>query len=211
MSSIKWEKRLLRKPEPNVVVIPVPGFRDYYKGLFAQKIEQGLRAIIVSRPRIPAASIPTGIKHCNYLNSVLGAMEVTASGVDIGVAVDQDGYVTEGVAYNIFMVRGSKLLTAPLSRDLLPGITRDVVIEAAGRLGYEVEEGLFDVFALTTADEVFVCSTLELAVPVVEIAGRKVGSGRPGPVASRLGKHLLDLMDEEAIAWHEQRRTTLSA
>jgi branched-chain amino acid aminotransferase len=210
MSSIKWEPRLLRRAEPNVVVIPVPGFRDYYKGLFAQKLEQGLRAIIVSRPRIPSAAIPAGIKHCNYLNSVLGAMEVTASGADIGIAVDAEGFVTEGIVYNIFMVKDGRLRTAPLSRDLLPGITREVVIEVARAAGYPVSEEVFGVFDLTAADEAFICSTLELAVPVVEIAGRKIGGGTPGPITRRLGQLLLEEMEAEA-ARHASARPAKNA
>ena len=115
----------MRKPDPNVVIIPIPGFRDYYKGLFAQKAEQGLRGIIVTRPRISSAAIPSGMKHCNYLNTVLSAIEVTQAGVDVGIAVDRDGFVTEGIAYNAFMVKNGQLITAPLERDLLPGITRE--------------------------------------------------------------------------------------
>ncbi|MGD9744474.1 MAG: aminotransferase class IV [Dongiaceae bacterium] len=206
MSSIKWERRLLRKPEPNVVVIPIPGFRDYYKGLFAQKAEQGLRGVVVSRPRIASAAIPSGMKHCNYLNSVLGAIEVTDAKVDIGVAVDRDGFVTEGIAYNLFIVKNGGLVTAPLDRDILPGITRDVVLELARGAGIRAEEKLFDAYAMTTADEIFICSTLELAVPVVEIDGRKIGSGKPGPVTRRMGEMLIAEMDAEAARYHASRK-----
>lgn len=206
ISSIKWERRLLRKPEPNVVVIPIPGFRDYYKGLFAQKAEQGLRGVVVSRPRIPSASIPSGMKHCNYLNSVLGAIEVTDAKVDIGVAVDRDGFVTEGIAYNLFIVKNGRIVTAPLDRDLLPGITRSVVLELAHAAGMPAEERLFDAYAMTAADEVFICSTLELAVPVVEIDGRKIGDGRPGPITRRMGEMLIGEMDADAARYHAARK-----
>ncbi|MGE0240591.1 MAG: aminotransferase class IV, partial [Parvibaculaceae bacterium] len=99
ISSIKWERRLLRKPEPNVTIIPIPGFKDYYKGLIAEKMEMGLKAMMLSRPRIPSAALPSGTKHCNYLNSVLGAIDVTAAHADIGIATDREGFVTEGIAY----------------------------------------------------------------------------------------------------------------
>jgi branched-chain amino acid aminotransferase len=206
MSSIKWERRLLRKPEPNVVVIPVPGFRDYYKGLFAQKAEQGLRGVVVSRPRIASASIPSGMKHCNYLNSVLGAIEVTDAKVDIGVAVDRDGFVTEGIAYNVFIVKNGRIGTAPLDRDILPGITRAVVLELAAAAGIPADEKLFDAYAMATADEIFICSTLELAVPVVEIDGRKIGAGKPGPVTTRMGDMLIAEMDAEAVRYLAARK-----
>jgi branched-chain amino acid aminotransferase len=205
MSSIKWEPRLLRKPEPNVTIIPIVGFKDYYKGLIAEKVETGLRAVMLSRPRVPSAALPAGTKHCNYLNSVLGAIEVTSSQADIGIAVDREGFVTEGIAYNVFAVKSGRVITAPLHRDLLPGITRAVVIEIARAEGYEIVEELFDAFTLASADEVFICSTLELAVPVIEIAGRKIGSGKPGPVSKKFGKLLIETMEREARDWHAAR------
>ncbi|WP_137391958.1 aminotransferase class IV [Rhodoligotrophos defluvii] len=206
ISSIKWEPRLLRKAEPNVTIIPIVGFKDYYKGLIAEKMESGLRAIVLSRPRVPSASLPSGTKHCNYLNSVLGAIEVTSSEADIGIAVDREGFVTEGIAYNVFGVKDGRLFTAPLNRDILPGITRSVVIEIARAEGHEVSEELFDIFSLSAADEVFICSTLELAVPMVEIAGRKIGSGQPGPIAKKFGRLLVETMEREARAWHAERQ-----
>ncbi|MCO5070749.1 MAG: aminotransferase class IV [Rhizobiaceae bacterium] len=205
ISSIKWEPRLLRRAEPNVTIIPIVGFKDYYKGLIAEKMGTGLRAKILSRPRVPTASLPSGTKHCNYLNSVLGAIEVTSAQTDIGIAVDRDGFVTEGIAYNVFAVKNGELFTSPLNRDILPGITRSVVLEIAAREGIEAKEVLFDAFALTSADEVFICSTLELAVPVIEVAGRKIGSGKPGPITCKFGKLLTETMAREASAWHAAR------
>ena len=206
ISSIKWERKLLRKPEPNAVVIPIPGFRDYYKGLFEKKSEQGVRGIVLSRPRISSAAIPAGMKHCNYLNSVLGAIEVTDAGVDIGIAVDRDGFVTEGIAYNLFIVKKGRLITAPLDRDLLPGVTRQVVIELSERAGIPVEERLFDAFAMNAADEVFICSTLELAVPVTSIDGRPIGAGSPGPLTRQMGEMLIAEMDADAARYRAARR-----
>ena len=198
ISSIKWEPRLLKKATPNVVIIPVVGFRDYYAKLFGEKMEAGLKAKMLSRPRIPSASIPSGLKHCNYLNSILGAIEVTASGADVGIATDIEGFVTEGIGYNIFIVKDGILYTPPLTRDLLPGITRETILELAPREGLNVVEADFDVLTLCSADEVFTSSSLELGGPVVEIDGRKIGDGRPGPITKRIGELLLAEMDREA-------------
>lgn len=201
MSSIKWEKRLLRKPEPNVTIIPIAGFAKYYAGLFGRTDQQGLRAITVPRPRISSHAVPTGMKHCNYLGSVLGAIDITGRGADIGITVDNDGFVAEGIAYNIFCVVGSKLLTPPTTRDILPGITREVIIELAEKHGIPVQERDFDSYTLASADEAFICSTLELAVPVTEVDGRRVGSGKPGPVTLRMSELLKQAMEEEAAAF----------
>lgn len=205
ISSIKWQPHLLRKADPNAAIIPIIGFNDYYKGLLAEKVQNGLRATMLSRPRISSAAVPSGTKHCNYINSVLGAIEVTASHADVGIAVDGKGYVTEGIAYNVFIVKDGCLITPPLSQDILPGITRAVVIEVARGEGYGVAEELFDAFTLAAADEVFICSTLELAVPVIEISGRLVGGGKPGPVTRRVGLLLAETMSKEAREWHSNR------
>jgi branched-chain amino acid aminotransferase len=211
ISSIKWEPRLLRKPEPNVTIIPIVGFKDYYKGLLAEKMESGLTAKILSRPRVPTAALPSGTKHCNYLNSVLGAIEVTSAQADIGIAVDREGFITEGIAYNVFAVKGGRIMTPSLDRDILPGITRAVVLEIAAAEGYETSECLFDAFMLSAADEVFICSTLELAVPVVEVGGRRIGTGKPGPVSRELGNLLMETMAREASAWREARKSRKAA
>jgi len=192
MLSTKWEPHVLRKATPNVVIIP-EGWLAY-----GEAMKKGFRGKVLSRPRIPSISLPSGAKHCNYLNTILGAIEVSACGLDIGIAVNLQGYVTEGTAYNIFMVKNGELHTPPLSLDLLPGITREVIIEIARREGYQVFESLFDAFTLCTADEVFFCSTVRLGGPVIEIDGRKIGDGKPGPITKRIAELLLTEMDREA-------------
>jgi branched-chain amino acid aminotransferase len=182
----------LRKGRPNVVIIP-EGWLAY-----GEAMQKGFRAKILSRPRIPSISIPAGVKHCNYLNTILGAIEVSACGLDIGIAVNSQGYVTEGTAYNIFIAKDGALYTPPLTLDLLPGITREVIIEIARREGYQVFESVFDVLNLCTADEVFFCSTVRLGGPVIEIDGRKIGDGKQGPITKRITELLLAEMDKEA-------------
>lgn len=201
MSSIKWEKRLLRKSTPNVTIIPVLGFANYYAGLFGRTDAQGLRAITVPRPRIASHAVPTGMKHCNYLGSVLGAIDVTGRGADIGITVDSDGFIAEGIAYNVFCVAGGRLLTPPVTRDILPGITREVILELAAKHGIPVQERDFDTFTMASADEAFICSTLELAVPVTELDGRRIGTGAPGPMTLRISQLLKQAMTEEAAAF----------
>ena len=198
LSSTKWKPEDLKKPRPNVVILPEKGL------IYGEAMQVGLRAKVLSRPRIPSTCIPASTKHCNYLDSVMGAIEVSASGMDVGIALDGNGFVTEGIAYNLFIVRDRALYTPPLIRDLLPGITRQVIIEISRRAGYTVDETDFDVFAMCSADEVFLSSSLRLGGPIVEIDGRLIGDGNPGPVTKNVGELLLAEMENEAKAFYRQ-------
>mgnify|MGYP001028991636 CR=1 FL=1 len=191
ISAVRWQPHLLKKPKPNVVIIPEMGL------IYGEAMKKGFRAKVLSRPRIPSVCIPAGTKHCNYLDSVLGAIEVTISGMDIGIATDREGFVTEGMAYNIFIFKDGNLYTPPLTRDLLPGITREVIIGIMRREGYRIFEADFDVYTMCSADEVFFCSTLRLGGPVIEIDGRKIGDGKPGPITKLVGELILAEMDKE--------------
>jgi branched-chain amino acid aminotransferase len=191
ISAIRWQPHLLKQAKPNVVIIPEQGL------IYGDALKKGFKAKVLSRPRIPSVCIPAGTKHCNYLDSVLGAIEVNTAGMDIGIAVDRDGFVTEGLAYNIFIARNGDLHTPPLTRDLLPGITREVLIEIFKREGTGVFEADFDVFTMSSADEVFFCSTLRLGGSIVEIDGRQIGDGNPGPITKLAGELLLAEMDRE--------------
>ena len=93
----------------------------------------------------------------------------------------------------------------------MPGITRDVVIELAARDTIPVVERLFDAYQLNAADEVFICSTLELAVPVVQIDGRPIGDGKPGPLTRRMGELLIAEMDAEARRYKNARQQASTA
>jgi len=198
LSSTKWRPEDLKKPRPNVVILPEKGL------IYGDAMKVGLRAKVLSRPRIPSICIPANTKHCNYLDSVLGAIEVSASGLDVGIAVDGNGCVTEGIAYNLFIVRDGELYTPPLTRDVLPGITRQTIIEVARRAGYTVYETDFDVYAMCSADEAFLSSSLRLGGPIVEVDGRRIGDGNPGPVTNDIGKLLLAEMASDAEAFYRK-------
>jgi branched-chain amino acid aminotransferase len=200
ISAVRWEPPLLKRAKPNVVIIPEKGL------IYGEAMKMGFKAKILSRPRIPSACIPAGTKHCNYLDSVLGAIEVSSTGLDIGIAVDREGFVTEGMAYNIFIVKDNDLYTPPVTRDILPGITREVIIEVFRREGYGVFEADFDVFTMCAADEVFFCSTLRLGGPVVEIDGRMIGDGKPGPVTKRVGELFIAEMEKEAAQFESAQQ-----
>jgi branched-chain amino acid aminotransferase len=148
--------------------------------------EKGITAIIawVRRDAIDATSHE--VKSLNYMNSILAKIEANNAGVDEAITLERTGYVCEGVAENIFIVRDGTILTPHSSTGALPGITAQVVMRIGRKLGYAVIERNISPHELFTADEVFFTGTAAEIVPVREINKRIVGDGKPGPVTKRL-------------------------
>jgi D-alanine transaminase len=98
----------------------------------------------------------------------------------------RDGYALEGTKANLFLAAGGRLRTAPNGPRILPGVTRSAAIQAARGLGIEVEERPFTPEEMFAADEVFFASTTLWTYPVVEVDGKPIAGGAPGPIAARL-------------------------
>ncbi|MFC1661989.1 aminotransferase class IV [Gemmatimonadota bacterium] len=143
--------------------------------------EQGYRAVTVPDQRWARVDIKT----IQLLANVLGAQ----AGVDHGVheiVYVKDGMAIEGSHNNFFMVFGETVVTHPTSNQILPGITREVVLELAANLGYEIQERPVPLPEMFTADEAFHSGTLSEVKPCVEVDGRPIGTGRVGPVTRAL-------------------------
>ena len=121
-----------------------------------------------------------------YVNSQFITMEAKELGYAEGIALDINGFVSEGSGENIFLVIGDRLMTPSLSSSILDGITRDCVITLARELGYTVEETQIPRERLYTADEVFFTGTAAEITPLRSVDGIGIGSGRRGPVTARL-------------------------
>lgn len=150
------------------------------------KKEKGMRAMFVWVKRDPVDATSHEVKSLNYMNSILAKIEANNFGCDEAICLDRSGHVSEGVAENVFVLRGGKVMTPPTSTGALIGITRDVVLKLAPRLGYtalEMDITPTDVF---TADEAFFTGTAAEIVPIVEVNKRIIGDGKPGPVTKRL-------------------------
>jgi branched-chain amino acid aminotransferase len=148
--------------------------------------QNGVTAMLSWVKRDPVDATSHEIKSLNYLNSILAKIEANISGVDEAICLDKNGFVCEGVAENVFMVKDGKLFTPPSCTGALPGITAGEVVKLARRLGYEVEERNITPYELFNADEVFFTGTAAEVVPVSQINKRVIGSGRPGPMTERL-------------------------
>ncbi|WP_313136961.1 D-amino-acid transaminase [Paracoccus jeotgali] len=138
------------------------------------------------------------IKTVQLLYPSMAKMAAKAQGADDAWLV-QDGTVTEGTSNNAYILRGNTIITRELSHDILHGITRQAVLRFADEAQMSVEERAFTPDEAKSADEAFITSASAFVMPVVEIDGTPVGSGKPGPVAARLREIYIDEMRRRAI------------
>jgi branched-chain amino acid aminotransferase len=158
----------------------------------------GIALRVVSIRKTPSVCLAPQVKSLNYLNQVLARLEALDTGAGEGLLLDMQGLVAEGAGDNIFAVRDGTLVTPPLD-SILPGITRQAVIELAGAAGRPVVERAMTVHDLLTANEVFLCSTYGGILPVVTVNGCTIGNGAPGDVTEFLHEAYEQLLVEEAI------------
>ncbi|MFO7945501.1 MAG: branched-chain-amino-acid transaminase [Armatimonadota bacterium] len=168
-------------PEPTVVIIA-----DSIALYPAEYYEKGLSVITCSTRRNDPVALDPAIKSLNYLNNILAKMEVNEAGVPEGIMLSTDGYVAECTGDNLFYVKDGDLVTPPTSIGNLSGITRNVVIELAQEQNLPVQERLFHTRDIYTADECFLTGTAAELIPVVEVDGRAIGDGQPGPTFRQL-------------------------
>jgi branched-chain amino acid aminotransferase len=170
-----------RTKNPQVIVIAdtialYP--REYY--------EKGLRIVTAATQRTQSAALSPRIKSLNYLNNIMAKLEGLQAGCVEALMLNHKGEVAECTGDNIFVVRGTKLLTPPPDAGILEGITRNAVMELAHAAGIDCREQTLVRHDLYTADECFLTGTAAEVIPVVEIDGRKIGAGVPGPITARL-------------------------
>ncbi len=139
------------------------------------------------------------IKTVQLLYPSMGKMAAKQAGVDDSWFTDEDGAVTEGTSNNAYIVKGNRIITRALGSDILHGITRAAVLRFASEAQFEIEERPFTPAEAQAADEAFSTAASIFVMPVVEIDGKPVGQGRPGPVAVRLREIYLDEMRKAAI------------
>jgi branched-chain amino acid aminotransferase len=149
---------------------------------------EGARAMVSSWQRVSDNAIPARAKITgSYINSAFIKTEASLAGRDEAIVLNSEGHVAEGSAENLFLVAGGKLVTSLTTDDILEGITRSTVMQLAHeQLGVESVERHIDRSELYLADEAFFCGTGAEIEPIVEIDNRPVGSGKPGPIVSKI-------------------------
>ena len=158
--------------------------------------ETGIRLITSSVHRNTPLCLDSKIHHNNLINNILAKIQANFAGVDDAIMLDVNGYVSETNATNIFIVKRGVLLT-PHADSCLPGITRRKVLRMASDLGIKAIERNISITEVHTADEVFTTGTMGELSPVLEVDGRRIGSGTVGPVTTRLRDHYWELTKTE--------------
>ncbi len=178
----------------SVIVIAQPSIN-----LYGKVYEKGLKLVTSSYRRVPPQSLSPSIKSLNYLNNIMARVEANQYGADEALMLDIHGYVSEATADNFFIVRNSTV-TTPWSSTNLPGVTRETVLELAPTVGVKSEERLFTLYDVWASDEAFITGTAAEIGPVVEVDGRQIGDGKPGPVTKKIMKAFRDLVTTTGTA-----------
>ena len=179
---------------------------EWGKYLGPEALEKGVNVCTATWQRFAPNTIPALAKcAANYANGQLIKMEAILNGYSEGIALDTNGYVSEGSGENIFVVQGKKLITTPLGNSVLPGITRDCVITLAKEMGYEVIERVIPREMLYISDEVFFTGTAAEVTPIATIDKIAVGDGKRGPATKALQEAFFHYIDGEVpdkYGWH---------
>jgi len=187
-------------PFPNPLACYI-GAWDWGKYLGDEAIEKGVDVCVSTWNRLTPNSMPAMAKSgANYMNSQLIKMEALLNGYAEGIALDDRGYVSEGSGENIFLVSGGMVITPPLSSSILPGITRDSVIQICQELGITVKERSIQRAALYVADELFFSGTAAEITPIRSVDRITVGSGGRGDVTARIQKRFFEITSGEREA-----------
>ncbi len=148
--------------------------------------EKGMKVISATTVRNHPLALPPQAKSLNYLNNILAKIEALDSHVPEAVMYNHEGYVAEATGDNVFIVRDNIIYTPPAEAGSLEGITRAVVIRLARHEGLQIIEKNLTRHDLYVCDEFFLTGTAAEVIGVVEIDGRTIGDGKPGPVTRRL-------------------------
>ena len=177
-------------PCPTTVIIARPHY-----DIPDTMLRDGISAVVASVLRNHPRSVDPSIKSNNLLNNVLAMQEAIRQGACEAILLNHRGELAECSQSNLFAVRDGVVLTPPLDAGLLEGVTRNFLFEVGTDIGVPVHEAVLREADLGRVDELFITSTTREVIPVIRVNERPIGTGRPGPIASRLLKRFRDLSD----------------
>ena len=166
--------------EPTVLVVA-----GHYQPLPDGVYQRGFRAVVSSIRRNSQSPL-TGMKSLNFLESMLARREARVAGADEALLLNERGLLAEASMSNVFLVSDGALRTPGLSCGVLPGITREVVLELAKKNGIDTAECELTLDELRQAEEAFLTNSVMEVMPLTGVHGKPVGSGNPGPVTERV-------------------------
>ncbi|UCD00372.1 MAG: branched-chain-amino-acid transaminase [Phycisphaerales bacterium] len=170
------------------IVIIAGSIQLYPKVLY----ERGMKVTSATTVRNHPLAIPPQVKSLNYLNNILAKIEALDSNVSEAVMYNHEGYVAEATGDNVFIVKKGVIYTPPDEAGALGGITRSIVIKLAQKENLQVVEKNLTRFDLYVSDEFFLTGTAAEVIGIVEIDGRTIGKGRPGPITSLLRRRFFE-------------------
>ena len=169
---------------------------EWGKYLGEDALEKGVDVCVSSWRRFAPDTFPSLAKSgANYMNSQLIKMEALMDGYAEGIALDTNGYISEGSGENIFLIRKGILFTPSLSSSILPGLTRNTVIQICNDLGYEVREVIIPRETLYVADEVFFTGTAAEITPIRTVDKIEVGDGKRGPITAKIQEQFFNIFN----------------
>ncbi|MFC2010991.1 aminotransferase class IV [Chloroflexota bacterium] len=166
--------------KPTVVVVAQP-YQPYPEAVY----QKGFRSVVSSIRRNSQSPVPR-FKSVNFLESMLAKQEARAAGVDDALFLNDRSLLAEASTSNIFLATNGGLKTPGLESGILPGTTREAILELASALGINVHEQEMGLDELRQAEEAFLTNAMVEVMPLTEVEGRPVGSGMPGPLTKRL-------------------------
>ena len=178
---------------PNIIIfvknIPQIPDEDYKKGI---------PVALVSIKRNSRDALDPAVKTGNYLNNILARVEAHKMGAVDAIMLNSLGELTEGTTSNLFFVREGRLLTPKKVCGILPGITREKIIQLAHENGMPLEEGVWPGEELLKAEEIFLSGTVKKVMPVSILDNRPVGTGKPGPITQKMMRLYSELLESFA-------------
>jgi branched-chain amino acid aminotransferase len=171
-------------------------------GKYIEK-EEGARVCVSSWRRISDNAVPARAKITGaYVNSAFSKTEALLNGFDEAIVLNQDGHISEGSAENLFLVREGKLITPPVTANILEGITRATIMQFAHeQFGLETVERPIDRTELYVAEEAFFCGTGVQVAAIASIDRRPVGTGKIGPITRKIRDYYFDIVKGKVEAY----------
>lgn len=170
--------KLCRTPTVFIIASPITLYPP-------ELYQRGLDVITCATRRVSPGALSPAVKSLNYLNNIMAKIEANQAGAGEGLMLNEQGYVAECTADNIFVIKHGAVFTPPINAGALRGITRGVVFDIAAELGVNISEPNLTRHDIYTADECFLTGTGAEIIPVVKLDSRPIGDGKPGALTAR--------------------------